>query len=369
MNVNNDVAQEQNLSMNYLDCSAIAETTARVHGHELVDLESYQDFAVKGTAVKGGSSTYRFWEDKIYVPMTITEQCVDCLHCVVSCPHSSIKNEIEEKSGVSALVSVAAKLVAKIPGMQVDPENVNYSVKKGQTDYSYCKGCFVCATACPVNAIHFVRQSSLKEDFDGFKISVNDLEGAFVNRVSDYAAAAKKSLAEVKLHEAPKADLAPVLSEGLVNGSDVLVDFIFEACIDNVCMFPITPNGKILAGVEERCRNLHEGDHPVKYRATLSEEAGYAFLTGAAARGERTLICQGSQSLAQIYEFMNINPGLRLTTMLLEMTRSMSPGTSIKPDHTTTMRTCNTGEIVLFGRGAPGLLRQIIFAIENHGER
>ena len=35
---------------------------------------------------------------------------------------------------------------------------------------------------------------------------------------------------------------------------------------------------------------------------------------------------------------------------MLELTRALSPGTSIKPDHTTTMRTSDTGEIVLFGR-------------------
>jgi pyruvate ferredoxin oxidoreductase alpha subunit len=62
-------------------------------------------------------------------------------------------------------------------------------------------------------------------------------------------------------------------------------------------------------------------------------------------------MAQGSQSLAQIYEFMNINPGLHLPIFMLELTRALSPGTTTKPDHTTTFRTSDTGEIILFGRG------------------
>jgi pyruvate ferredoxin oxidoreductase alpha subunit len=350
--MNLERGRENQLSMNYVDFSAIAETTAKVHGHELRDLETYKDFSDKGTAVPGGSSSYRFWDDKVYVPLTISEQCVDCLHCVIACPHSSIDHNVSETTGVSSLLASAVTLASKLPGLkQIDLENLNHSVEKGQTSYDYCKGCFVCATACPVDAIHFVKQSSIKEEFDGNKISVNDLDDIFEIKSHDFSSQAQTILTQAKAFETTETQPSKTKHKALINGSDVLVDFIFSAGIDNVCMFPITPNGKVLSGVEERSRNPLPDDHPVKYRATLSEEAGYAFLTGAAARGDRTLICQGSQSLAQIYEFMNISPGLRLPIMLLEMTRSLSPGTSIKPDHTTTMRTCNTGEIVLFGRG------------------
>ena len=62
-------------------------------------------------------------------------------------------------------------------------------------------------------------------------------------------------------------------------------------------------------------------------------------------------MAQGSQSLAQIDEFMNINPGLHLPIFMLELTRALSPGTTTKPDHTTTFRTSDTGEIIMFGRG------------------
>ena len=44
--MNLERGREDMLSMNYVDFSAIAETTAKVHGHELRDLETYKDLLI-----------------------------------------------------------------------------------------------------------------------------------------------------------------------------------------------------------------------------------------------------------------------------------------------------------------------------------
>jgi len=132
----------------------------------------------------------------------------------------------------------------------------------------------------------------------------------------------------------------------------MLCRFVFQVPFDCVSMYPITPNTSLLKYLEDRIHHYDPPDEsPLKLRTCLSEESGYAWLSGAAVRGRRTMMAQGSQSLAQLYEFMNISPGLHLPIFLLELTRAISPGTTIKPDHTATLRTSDTGEIVLFGRG------------------
>ncbi|MCM8524931.1 MAG: 4Fe-4S dicluster domain-containing protein [Lentisphaeraceae bacterium] len=338
-------------SSNFLQYSAISETTAKVIGNEIEELETYQFFTDKGTAVRGGNASRRVWVDKTFVPITVSTQCIDCLHCVVACPHSSIQYEVNEKP-VNSLLEAGKTLANLIPGFHLSEESGTHVVTKGQTSYQHCKGCFVCASACPTDAIHFVDQNLVDSSkFNGEKIEPERVGEVFkapsiecLDEVEALVSSAKEILSK------PKTDDEDFVIQKLNNGSEMLAHFVSQAKFDTVSMFPITPNGKLIASVEEASRKPGPDGHEMKFRSTLSEEAGYAFLTGAAVNGDRSLICQGSQSLAQLYEFLNINPGLHLPIFMLELTRALSPGTSIKPDHTTTMRTSDTGEIVLFGR-------------------
>jgi len=342
---------EQNTvaSMEFIERSAIAETTSMVFGDKLRPLESVQHFEKTGITVRGGTASARVWDDKSFIPITINTMCIDCLHCVVACPHSAIGHEVTDR-GVGALESAFVKLAAKLPGWPIDTSALGKDVRKGITTYNHCKGCFVCATACPTGAIRFVPQDQVLEAFDGRKIDPSEAGSIYRAPEAGRAAQAEWLVGKAKELDGLGRNTEKVSQEQVTNGSDMLGEFIFQARFDHVSIFPITPNSKVMSFVESRVRKPRPGDHTVNYRSTLSEEAGYAYLTGAGVRGERALLAQGSQSLAQIYEFLNINPGLHIPVFLLELTRALNPGTSIKPDHTTTMRTSDTGEIVVFGR-------------------
>lgn len=369
----------------FLHLASINEAPNQVLGDHLITLETYQDFSTKGTTVKGGTAAERHWTDKNFVPVTLATQCIDCLHCVVACPHHSIGYEVkqEEVSGVLKAFQKAANL---LPGVDLDDRTNHHAVSKGRTSYTHCKGCFVCASACPTGAIHFVPAELVDTPvFDGRKVEPEEIAKVFKapsgegeawvqglveesGRVLDAHAAAvnakgidgaatreaaAESLRNGSAQGAPATATAPaVRAPRVFSGSSMFADFVFQARFDSVSIFPITPNTSLLKFVEERAgRPVPEGQHRVQFRPCLSEESGYAWLTGAAVRGKRCLMAQGSQSLAQIYEFMNINPGLHLPVFMLELTRALSPGTTTKPDHTTTFRTSDTGEIILFGRG------------------
>ena len=71
----------------YAHLSSINEAPNQVLGDHLIKLENFQDFAGKGTHVKGGNAGVRNWTDKNFIPVTLSTQCIDCLHCVVACPH------------------------------------------------------------------------------------------------------------------------------------------------------------------------------------------------------------------------------------------------------------------------------------------
>lgn len=355
----------------FLHLASINEAPNRVLGERLVTLETYQDFSTKGTAVAGGNSGERVWTDKSFVPVTLATQCIDCLHCVVACPHHSIGYEVKEQE-VAPVWSMFRKTFNLLPGVDLDPATDHAAVTKGKTNYNHCKGCFVCASACPTGAIHFVPVELVDmAAFDGAPVTPRGIDAVFKapsgegeQWVSHLVAESRKVLqltgnvpvtgAQV-VSQAGGAGSKVAGGAGAVrvfNGSTMFADFIFQARFDSVSIFPITPNTSLLKQVEERAANqAADAEHRLTFRPCLSEESGYAWLTGAAVSGRRALMAQGSQSLAQIYEFMNINPGLHLPIFMLELTRALSPGTTTKPDHTTTFRTSDTGEIILFGRG------------------
>ncbi|MEO6095006.1 MAG: 2-oxoacid:acceptor oxidoreductase family protein, partial [Fibrobacteria bacterium] len=337
----------------YTHFSSINEAPNQVLGDHLIQLENFQEFTDKGTHVRGGNAGERTWTDKNFVPITLSTQCIDCLHCVVACPHHSIGHEIADR-GPEPIFHLFTKTFNLLPGIDLDPRAETHSVKKGATNYNHCKGCFVCASACPTGAIHFVPAELVNMDsFHGQPITASDIAGVFKAPSAEGEQWVQRWIQEAgKILAAHQPRLLGGEAPKVFNGSVMFADFAFQARFDSVSIFPITPNTSLLKQIEDRAGHQPaDAKHRLQFRPCLSEESGYAWLTGSAVRGKRSLMAQGSQSLAQIYEFMNINPGLHLPIFMLELTRALSPGTTTKPDHTTTFRTSDTGEIILFGRG------------------
>jgi pyruvate ferredoxin oxidoreductase alpha subunit len=336
------------------ELSAITEASAGVIGDTIEPMETFQDFTDKGTAVVGGSAGKRIWSDKSFVPITLKTQCIDCLHCVVACPHHAIGYDIEKKEA-SFIIQNVKQILNMIPGFTLGKETNHEVVHKSDTDYNFCKGCFVCASACPVDAIHFVPKEFVNFDiFKGAPIEPEEISSIFLppvlksfDLVEKISSKTNRSIKDIKIQSSTDKSI-----EELYNGSDMLGKFTFQAQIDMATMFPITPNTSLLKYLEDKSKKQDpNAEHYFTIRTCLSEESGYAWLTGGAVKGKRCLMAQGSQSMAQLFEHMNINPGLHLPVLMLELTRAIAPGTSIKPDHTTTLRTADTGEIIIFGRG------------------
>ncbi|HKP95248.1 MAG TPA: 2-oxoacid:acceptor oxidoreductase family protein [Fibrobacteria bacterium] len=337
----------------FMHLSSINETPNQVLGDHLIKLEDFQDFADKGTHVKGGNAGERNWTDKNFVPVTLATQCIDCLHCVVACPHHSIGYEVSDRE-VEPVFHLFTKTFNLIPGMRLDGKTESHAVKKGATNYNHCKGCFVCASACPTGAIHFVPAELVDMDrYKGRPITASQVAEVFKAPSAEGEQWVQRWIQDAgKILAAHRPALLGGSEPKVFNGSVMFADFAFQARFDSVSIFPITPNTSLLKQIEDRASHqAADAGHHLQFRPCLSEESGYAWLTGSAVRGKRSLMAQGSQSLAQIYEFMNINPGLHLPIFMLELTRALSPGTTTKPDHTTTFRTSDTGEIILFGRG------------------
>jgi len=161
------------------ELSAITEASAGVIGDSIKPLETYQDFTNNGTAVLGGSAGQRIWTDKSFVPITLKTQCIDCLHCVVACPHHAIGYDIEKKEA-PFIIQTTKQILNLIPGFHFAEENSHEVVHKSDTDYNFCKGCFVCASACPVGAIHFVPKEFVNyEIFKGAPIEPEEVASIF----------------------------------------------------------------------------------------------------------------------------------------------------------------------------------------------
>ncbi len=337
----------------YSHLSSINEAPNQVLGDHLIHLETYQEFSKGGTHVIGGNAATRNWTDKNFIPITLSTQCIDCLHCVVACPHHSIGYEVSDRP-VEPIFHMFAKTFNLLPGINLDPKTETHKVVKGVTNYNHCKGCFVCASACPTGAIHFVPAELVDlENHDGHPITPQRVVEIFKAPSAEGEGMVQRWIQDsAKIIAAHQTMELGGASPKVFNGSVMFADFAFQAKFDSVSIFPITPNTSLLKQIEDRsAHQAADAKHRLQFRPCLSEESGYAWLTGSAVRGKRSLMAQGSQSLAQIYEFMNINPGLHLPIFMLELTRALSPGTTTKPDHTTTYRTSDTGEIILFGRG------------------
>jgi pyruvate ferredoxin oxidoreductase delta subunit len=81
----------------------------------------WKDIPIGGMIVEAGNAVrYQTGEWRAFRPAVDKEKCINCLQCWIFCPDSSIQVVDEEMAGF---------------------------------DYDHCKGCGVCASICPVDAI------------------------------------------------------------------------------------------------------------------------------------------------------------------------------------------------------------------------
>jgi pyruvate ferredoxin oxidoreductase delta subunit len=82
--------------------------------------KTWKEISIAGVPNKS-SIGFMTGDWKTYMPIRDLEKCTICLTCVMDCPEGAIKWRPE--------------------------------LGKIEIDYSYCKGCGICANECPVKAI------------------------------------------------------------------------------------------------------------------------------------------------------------------------------------------------------------------------
>ncbi len=82
--------------------------------------KTWKEIAPAGVCSRS-SRSFLTGDWKTYTPVRDLEKCTRCLFCVLFCPDGAIKWRPEKK-------------------------DIEF-------DYSYCKGCGICANECPTNAI------------------------------------------------------------------------------------------------------------------------------------------------------------------------------------------------------------------------
>ena len=88
----------------------------------------WKDIPIGGMIVEAGNAVqYKTGEWRAFRPVVDKEKCINCLQCWVYCPDGSVRVENEELIGF---------------------------------DYEHCKGCGICSSVCPVEAIEMVPETT-----------------------------------------------------------------------------------------------------------------------------------------------------------------------------------------------------------------
>jgi len=97
--------------------------------------KNWKEIPLGGLILEAGNAEeYKTGSWRTYRPVRSEEKCTHCLLCWVYCPDSSIIVE-----------------GAKIKGF----------------DYAHCKGCGICSSQCPVNAIEMVEETKFISEKKG----------------------------------------------------------------------------------------------------------------------------------------------------------------------------------------------------------
>ena len=91
----------------------------------------WKDIPIGGLIVEAGNAVeYQTGGWRAFRPTVDFEKCIHCLTCWIYCPDSSIIVEEEKLRGF---------------------------------DLDHCKGCGICSSVCPVDAIEMVEEAEFKE--------------------------------------------------------------------------------------------------------------------------------------------------------------------------------------------------------------
>ena len=82
--------------------------------------KTWKEISIAGVCPKS-SESFKTGDWKTYMPILDTEKCIVCLTCVMLCPDGAI-NWIPDSNKISF-------------------------------DYTFCKGCCICANECPAKAL------------------------------------------------------------------------------------------------------------------------------------------------------------------------------------------------------------------------
>lgn len=115
------------------------------------------------------------------VPHWIKEKCIQCAQCAVACPHSAVRpyvlnTETEQAKKVPEGFEFV-NYTGKTEVFGSKPENTKFSIQVSKAD---CRGCGVCAQACPKQALEMKdlpEELKNQELFEFARSNLTDTQG------------------------------------------------------------------------------------------------------------------------------------------------------------------------------------------------